>query len=121
MNPLIKLIKESASVPIPQSTHTDKTYWFTNNGSIYESENSIIINASDPTNKNPIGGIAYIIHNDFMGADNVNRISSQFMQHPHVISIHEWHAAMNEDGGVIDWEKCLTPVKVLGNIQKGYN
>jgi len=109
-------------VPIPESTETDKMYWFINNGSISESENAIVINASDPVTKKPIGGIVYVIHNDFLDSKNVQCIAGSHAQHPHIVSIHEWHAAMNSEELInIDWEMCLTPVKVLGNVQEGYN
>ena len=121
MNPLLKILQSSKQVPIPASTETDKTYWFINNGTLSESEYALIVNASDPVTKNPIGSIVYVIHNDFMSSLNVSNISSQHMMHPHIVSIHEWQAAMNgERGGKINWDLCLTPVKVLGKIQEGY-
>ena len=121
MNPLLTVLKESAYVPIPESTQTDKTYWFINNGTLTESENAIVINASDPVTKKCIGGISYVIHNDPVSNKNVKMLSDTYSRHPHIVSIHEWHAAMNsEELNNINWEMCLTPIKVLGNIQKGY-
>ena len=120
-NPLLYLLKTCTHVPIPQSTETDKTYWFINNGTISESPDAIVINASDPVTNNPIGSIAYVIHNGFVDRNNVQWLSDQYSRHPHVITIHEWQAAMNAwKDGVMEWDLCLTPIKVLGKVQEGY-
>lgn len=121
MNPLLLKLQQLKQVPIPQSTENPQTYWFNNNGTLQESSEAIVINAYDPVTGSGIGGIAYVMHNGFHSPDEIAGIAEAYARHPHVVTISE---SMAEESvkryNQVIWELCLTPVKVLGIIQEGY-
>lgn len=121
MNRLLLKLQRLKQVPIPQSTENPQTYWFNNDGTLQDSSEAIVINASDPVTGANIGGIAYVIHNSFHSPNEIAGIAEVYARHPHVVTINE---AMADESvkryNQVIWELCLTPVKVLGIIQKGY-